>query len=70
MWNNDSVRLIGIRLDKLTEKVVIQTSLFDTIEEDKNDVTLEKTLDRLKEKYGTKIISRASLKDKRDVKSE
>lgn len=70
MWNNDSVRLIGIRLDKLTEKVVIQTSLFDTIEEDKNDVTLEKTLDRLKEKYGTKIISRASLKDKKDVKSE
>ena len=70
MWNNDSVRLIGIRLDKLTEKVVIQTSLFDTIEEDKNDVTLEKTLDQLKEKYGTKIISRASLKDKKDVKSE
>ena len=49
---------------------MIQTSLFDTIKEDKNDVTLEKTLDRLKEKYGTKIISRASLKDKKDVKSE
>ena len=70
MWNDDSVRLIGIRLDKLTEKVVIQPSLFDTIEENKNDISLEKTLDQLKEKYGTKIISRASLRDKKDVKSE
>lgn len=68
MWNDDSVRLIGIRLDKLTEKVVIQTSLFDKIEKRQDEISLEKTLDQLKDKYGIKIISRASLKDKKDGK--
>lgn len=70
MWNDDSVRLIGIRLDKLTEKVVKQQSLFDTIDKEENNIVLENTLDNLKNKYGTSIIKRASLKDKRDDKYE
>lgn len=68
MWNDDSVRLIGIRLDKLTEKRVIQTSLFDTIEEEVKDNALEQTLDNLKDKFGVSVIKRASLKNKKDVK--
>lgn len=64
MWNDEEVRLIGIRLDKLTDKKIVQKSLFD--KEDENDnVELEHTLDNLKEKYGTNIIKRASLKGKR-----
>ena len=67
MWNDDSVRLIGIRLDKLTDKIVIQKSLFDDeIKED--NLNLEKTVDKLKEKYGMKVIGRASLKDRKDVR--
>lgn len=68
MWNEDSVRLIGIRLDKLTEKRVIQASLFDTIDNEVKDTTLEKTLDNLKDKFGVSVIKRASLKNKKDVK--
>jgi len=70
MWNDDSVRLIGIRLDRLTEKVVKQQSLFDTIDKEENNTVLENTLDNLKDKYGMSIIKRASLKDKRDDKYE
>lgn len=67
MWNDDSVRLIGIRLDKLTDKIVIQKSLFDDeIKED--NLNLEKIVDKLKEKYGMKVIGRASLKDRKDVR--
>lgn len=70
MWNDDVVRLIGIRLDKLTEKLIKQPSLFDQIEDDKNDDILEHTLDNLKTKYGVSIIKRASLKDKKDAKND
>ena len=62
MWNNESVRLIGIRLDKLVDNINYQASLFETeerIEESKIDVTI----DNLKQKYGNKIITKASLKN-------
>lgn len=68
MWNDDSVRLIGLRLDKLTDKVVIQTSLFDQVETKEKNILLEKTLDDLKDKYGMTVINRASLKNKKDVR--
>lgn len=64
MWNDEPVRLIGIRLDKLTDKKMIQKSLFDK-EESNENIQLEHTLDELKEKYGSNIIKRASLKGKR-----
>ncbi|MBQ1813137.1 MAG: DNA polymerase IV [Bacilli bacterium] len=55
-WDSTPVRLIGIRLDSLTERNDYQISLFenavDKIESDK----LNKTIDYLKEKYGNNII--------------
>ena len=61
MWHDDEVRLIGIRLDNLTEKVIIQTSLFENIKTKEEDINLEHTIDKLKEKYGSETIKRASL---------
>ena len=62
MWEDKPIRLIGIRLDNLTKENNIQVSLFDKNEEHR-DIKLEKTLDNLKEKYGSSIIKNASLKN-------
>lgn len=65
MWNEEAVRLIGIRLDSLTDIVVHQTSLFENFNDVKRNNKLDKTLDELKDKYGTEIINKASLADKK-----
>ena len=60
MWNDEPIRLIGIRLDKLVENINYQASLFgedNNIEESKFD----NVLDDLKKKYGSSIINKASL---------
>lgn len=48
------IRLIGVRVNNLTDMVIHQVSIFESnIEE---NIKLEKTVNDLKEKYGTKII--------------
>lgn len=64
MWNDDSVRLIGIRLDNLVQNYNYQKSLFENEEKINKNSSLDKTLDKLKEKYGDKIIENADLKKK------
>ena len=62
MYNDESIRLIGIRLDKLTIISNHQVSLFEEIESRENDIKLEKTIDKLQDKFGYKIIGSASKK--------
>lgn len=57
----DGVRLIGVRLDKLVDSSFHQTSLFESMEEVDGSKNLEKTIDEIKEKYGYKVIKKASL---------
>lgn len=59
MYTLDKVRLIGVRLDKLVSKVNFQKSLFDV---DDNISKVDDVIDSLKQKYGSKIITKASLK--------
>ena len=67
MWNDDRIRLIGVRLDKLVDNVNYQVSLFE--EENTKDSKVDKVIDNLKERYGNKIITKASLKnDKKQYK--
>ena len=60
MYNDEAIRLIGIRLDKLTTVSNHQVSLFEEINNRDNDIKLEKTIDSLQNKFGTKIIGRAN----------
>ena len=60
-FREERIRLIGIRLDKLTTTRTNQISLFDKIEQEENLEKLDKTIDSLKEKYGYNIISKASV---------
>ena len=61
MDTEDGVRLIGVRLDNLTDTSNHQVSLFENIDKRDDNTSLEKTVDNLKEKYGFKVIKKASL---------
>ena len=52
------IRLIGLRLSNLTEKAQEQLSLFNT-EENEKQKAIDKTLDKIKDKYGYQSITRA-----------
>ena len=60
---DDGIRLIGVRLDKLSDTSSHQVSLFEDLKVREDNNELEKTVDELKEKYGFKVIKKASLID-------
>ena len=67
MHNDDFIRLIGLRLDNLTTENIKQISIFQSFDDNIKDEKLDKTLDELKNKYGTNIIKKAGsikLKDR------
>lgn len=68
MWQGEPIRLVGIRLDHLSNQSMHQVSLFETVEKRDQDVKLEKTIDSLKEKYGFQVIENASLLEGKEVK--
>lgn len=63
MWDDTPIRLVGVRLDNLTDKNSRQVSLFEEINESESNKKLENTLDELKNKYGSSIIKNASAKN-------
>ena len=63
MWDLEPIRLVGIRLDDLSSHPSYQLSLFGSIEKKEGNQKLDKTIDKLKDKYGPKIINKASLVD-------
>lgn len=63
LYTGDLIRLIGVRVDGLVEKEELQLSIFDQKEDSKNR-KLDETLDKLKEKFGYEVVTRATeLKD-------
>lgn len=67
MQNDDDIRLIGLRLDDLSVCNIKQISLFNNSLN--NESKLDKTIDKLKEKYGTNILFKAGsvkLKNKKE----
>lgn len=54
----NEIRLIGLRLDNLTDKEEMQINLFDKKENEKQK-KIDQTIDKLKEKYGYNLITRA-----------
>ena len=63
MWDGEPVRLIGLRLDGLTDNSYFQTSLFEDTENRDKSEQIDTVIDNLKEKYGYKIIKKAGLID-------
>lgn len=61
MWNEEGIRLVGVSLSNLVENNHHQISLFENIENKENNEKLDKTIDSLKEIYGSDVITKASL---------
>lgn len=58
MYKGEPIRLVGMRVDNLTEKNQMQLSFFDNRQNKKQD-KLDKVVDNLKEKYGYNSVTRA-----------
>ena len=59
-YNEEKIRLIGIRLDDLKEEKNYQTSLFEENTSPETDEKLEKVMDEINKKYGKNTIKRAT----------
>lgn len=57
-YKNESIRLIGIRLDNLIKEKTYQTSLFD--KEPEKDEKIDQIIDKINDKYGKQVLKRAS----------
>lgn len=53
-----SIRLVGVRVDNLVQKNEMQLSLFENLNNEKQD-KLDDTIDKLKAKYGYDFVTRA-----------
>ena len=62
----EPVRLIGIQLTNLVDTCDHQVSLFEDIDIVENNEVLDKTIDTLKDKYGSSILKKASLMNVKD----
>ena len=58
LYNNEYIRLIGLRVDVLSNDKQEQLSIFDSNKNDKQE-KIDKVVDNLKEKYGYNKITRA-----------
>ena len=61
LYNDESIRLVGVSLSKLTDTSNYQISIFEDIKDKNKDDNLNKILDELKTTYANKIINKASL---------
>ena len=59
IYDNEKIRLIGIRLDGLTDKKIKQVSIFDNIEEKKE---IDNVIDEINTKYKNKITKATLIK--------
>lgn len=59
-YNNMPIRKVSISCGNLIDKTSVQLSLFENINETKNDDNIYKTIDKIKEKYGKNSIIKAS----------
>ncbi len=65
IWDGTPIRLLGIRVTKLTTDEYDQISLFDNPKENKYE-KLDNMLDSIRNKYGDNAVQRASLNKEKD----
>ena len=68
LYQNQSIRLIGLRVDNLTDDSTQQINLFENNNIKSNN--LDKTLDKIKDKYGYNSITLAGKLDITNIKTE
>ena len=63
LWRDEKIRLVSLSVDNLTDEVYYQQSIFDSNDPFFEDKKLSDALEKIKLKYGNKIIIEASLKN-------
>ena len=61
-YKGDDIRLLGVRLSNLTTNKNKQVSIFNIDEENKEEDSIQNTIDNINEKFGKSVIKPASLK--------
>ena len=61
MWKGDPIRLVGLRVTGFVDKSYEQISLFSKSGKLEQNDKVQKTLDKINDKYGKNMIQRASL---------
>ncbi|MEG0307890.1 MAG: DNA polymerase IV [Clostridium sp.] len=59
MWKGEGIRLLGVRVTKLSSNKIYQRSLFDDSKSEKQK-SLDKTIDKIRGKYGDAAIIRST----------
>ena len=65
--NGTPIRLVGVRVDNLVEKMKFKFLLFGNTENEKKQEKLDSVVDQLKQKYGYNSITRAGKLHSEDV---
>lgn len=60
-WNNEKLRNIGIRFSNLTDKRQKQISIFSNNNQEEKTDTVQETMDKINDKYGSSVIRQANL---------
>lgn len=60
LWNEESIRLVGVSLSKFSNIQTHQLSIFEDVKQVESNNELDKVLDKLKDTYGSNIIKKAS----------
>lgn len=64
MYHGEAIRLVGVRLDQLTDTTMHQVSLFENIEKRDENKKLDVTIDTLKKRFGNDIIKNGVQKER------
>ena len=60
-WRNEPLRNIGVRFSNLTDKKQKQISIFTNETQEEKSDTVQETMDKINDKYGSSIIRQANL---------
>jgi len=66
LYKGIPIRLIGVRVDGLSYKNEVQLSIFDSKQNEKQEI-LDSVIDKLKDRYGYNTITRAGKINLNDV---
>lgn len=62
VWKREPIRLIGVAVSQLEKEPALQMDMFEEVLSGKKDgADLNKSIDKIREKYGSKYVVRASL---------
>lgn len=60
-WRNEPLRNIGVRFSNLTDKKQKQISIFTNETQEEKSDTVQETMDKINDKYGSSVIRQANL---------